>query len=117
MQHQESTTQQPLPPRARLEGLQPGDYVLVWDGVKSCDIWQRLAELRTAESGRLKLRVEGTDFFFDEGLVISTVRSAPPPTPTPAASLSVRVIQGPHGAIGVFVQPSYSCHAQRRDAA
>lgn len=59
------------PAPSRLAALRPGDSVLVRDGVKETNIWQRVAELKEGNGGRLKLRVEGTSFFFDEALVIS----------------------------------------------
>lgn len=64
----------PLKPSiiSRLVHLQTGDFVLVWDGAKERNIWQRVAELKEVR-GRLKIRVERTDFFFDESLVVSFV--------------------------------------------
>jgi hypothetical protein len=57
--------------------LRTGDRVLVWDGRKERNIWQRIAQIEVS-GGRLKLRVEGTPFFFDEALVISYAALAAP---------------------------------------
>ena len=81
MQQLKSITRETPRVVSRLAKLRAGDFVLVWDGVKECNIWQRVAETRTAGSGRLKIRVEGAGFFFDEGIVISYVGLAGSPAP------------------------------------
>ncbi len=59
------------PPRSsRLAALRPGDFVLVWDGVKGRNLWQQVADIRIT-NGRQKINVRGTDFYFDEALVVS----------------------------------------------
>ncbi len=55
--------------RSRLAPLRVGDQVNLYDGVKDKNIWQQVAELKEAD-GRLKIRVNGTSFFFDESLVM-----------------------------------------------
>jgi hypothetical protein len=81
MQQLKSITRETPRVVSRLARLRTGDFVLVWDGVKERNIWQRVAETRTAGSGRLKIRVEGAGFFFDEGIVISYVGLAGSPAP------------------------------------
>ena len=74
MQQRQFITQPPPRAGSRLAHLRAGDSVLVWDSERGRDRWQRVAETRIADSGRLKLKVRGTQFFFDEALVVSYMR-------------------------------------------
>jgi hypothetical protein len=70
MQLSESITPKAETVPSRVAHLRPGDSVWVFDGMKDRNIWLRIAEITCVE-GRMRIRVEGTDFFFDEALVIS----------------------------------------------
>jgi hypothetical protein len=70
MQPIESITPKPEIARSRVAHLRPGDSVWVFDGMKDHNIWLQIAETVCVE-GRMRFRVEGTDFFFEEGLIIS----------------------------------------------
>jgi hypothetical protein len=48
--------------------IEPGEFVYVYDDSKGRYIWQLVNEVKTV-NGRQKIRVDRTDFFFDEGLV------------------------------------------------
>jgi hypothetical protein len=74
--------------------------VLVYDGIKERSIWQRVEEVNETDD-RLKIRVEGTDFFFDSALVISVCHRAPTDAPIAAPHLKIEVIQHASGNIGV----------------
>ena len=71
MQLSESITPKAETVPSRVAHLRPGDFVWVFDGVKDRNIWLQIAEAVCVE-GRMRFRVEGTDFFFDEGLIISS---------------------------------------------
>ncbi len=71
MQLSESITPKAETVRSRVAHLRSGDFVWVFDGVKDRNIWLQIAETACVE-GRMRFRVEGTDFFFDEGLIISS---------------------------------------------
>jgi hypothetical protein len=71
MQLSESTTPKAETVPSRVAHLRTGDFVWVFDGVKDRNIWLQIAEAVCVE-GRMRFRVEGTDFFFDEGLIISS---------------------------------------------
>jgi hypothetical protein len=60
----------------RIFNFQTRDFVFVYDGVKDKEIWQQVAELKEV-GGRLKIRVKGTDFFFDESLVVRYLCDCP----------------------------------------
>lgn len=55
---------------SRLLTLRVNDHVYVYDGKKQSNVWQEIAAIKEVD-GRLKIRVKGTGFFFDEALVIS----------------------------------------------
>lgn len=106
---------QPRAGGSRLAHLKPGDFVLVWDGVKGRDIWQRIAEIEES-SARLKLRVEGTDFFFDEALVVNFLSAEPTSQPFagdlcaieytnefPLAGHALAAVRTPRGLVLAFV--------------
>ena len=63
------TTLKPLQTRPSLRNLLAGDSVFVWDGIKETNIWQTVADIKEVD-GRMRIRVEGTNFYFDESLVI-----------------------------------------------
>ncbi len=86
--------------RPGLQALRAGDDVLVYDGVKERNIWQRVEKVREV-AGRLKIRVEGTDFFFDSALVISVGHNPPTNTPAIAGHFGIDVLQNAGGNIGV----------------
>ncbi len=69
--HSEHTTSTVTTPTSRLSHLRAGDSVWVYDGVKDRNIWLEIAEA-VCVGGRMRFRVEGTDFFFDEALIISS---------------------------------------------
>jgi len=55
---------------SRVSHVRAGDFVWVYDGIKDRNVWLQIAEAVCVEE-RMRFRVEGTDFFFDEGLIIS----------------------------------------------
>jgi hypothetical protein len=63
------TTLKPLETRPSLRNLLAGDSVFVWDGLKGVNLWQTVADIKEVD-GRMKIRVEGTTFYFDQALVI-----------------------------------------------
>ena len=48
--------------------IEPDEFVYVYDDSRGRYIWQLVADVRR-ENGRQKIRVDHTDFFFDEGLI------------------------------------------------
>ncbi len=68
--HIKHTITTPITAASRLSHLRPGDWVWVWDGVAERNLWMQVAEAVCVE-GRMRFRVEGTDFFFDEALIIA----------------------------------------------
>jgi len=70
MQRFESTIRQNCPTASRLAGLRAGDHVYVWDGARARNVWCKVADTKEVD-GRLKIRITGTSFFFDEAIVIS----------------------------------------------
>ena len=107
-----STISNTVETRLNLRNLRAGDRVFVFDGVQERNVWADVADVKEA-NGRIKIRVEGVGFYFDQALVISFTICrddelderdlAPADHP-----FTVEVIKSPAGSIGV-IMPLNNC--------
>lgn len=99
--------------RPTLRNLRAGDRVLVWCGVSERNVSTEIADIKEV-SGRIKIRAAGTNFFFDEALVISFTICRDVEGDEPSRSpFIVAVSQNKFGAIGVITPIS---HCEQCDA-
>jgi hypothetical protein len=78
--------------------LRAGDCVLVYDGAKEKNLWCEIADIKEV-NGRWKIRVTGTDFYFDEALVINFIKGRETNNP---AAFPISVFTTANGSIAIF---------------